>query len=348
MTGAGVRLHETAPSRVLIGPGARRSVPAEVERLRAERAFVVATRSAGQAADECLAALGRRAVGRFDGAVVHTPVHVTDEALDLVVQARADVVIAFGGGSATGLSKALSVRTGLPQVVVPTSYAGSEVTPVLGETRDGVKTTRRDPVILPRTVVYDPELTLSMPHGLTLTSALNALAHAVEALWAVDASAYTDALATEAISSVVQALPRVLEAPTGLSGREQLQAGAWLAGCCLAQTRMGLHHQLAHVLGGSFVLPHAELHALLLPHVTAYNLPAVPAVRERLARAVGGDPTDVLAALAAQHDGHRRLRDLDVPRDALGAVAERVTAAPYPNPAPVDVDSVTALLERAW
>ena len=354
MTGAGVHVHETAPARVLIGPGARRNVPSEVGRLGAERVFILATNSAARAADECRAELGSRAVGRFDGAVVHTPVHVTEAALDLVLASRADVVVAFGGGSATGLSKALSARTGLPQVVVPTTYAGSEVTPVLGETRDGVKTTRRDPAILPGTVVYDPELTLSMPRGLTLTSALNALAHAVEALWAVDASAYTDALATEAVSSIVQALSRVLDAPPGpagttdLAGREQLQAGAWLAGCCLAQTRMGLHHQLAHALGGSFDLPHAELHALLLPHVTAYNLPAAPAARERLARAVGGDPTEVLATLAARHDGARRLRDLDVPWDRLRAVAERVAAAPYPNPAPVDVDSVTGLLERTW
>lgn len=348
MTEGGVHLHETAPARVLIGPGARRSVPAEVERLQAERAFLVATRSPAQAVDECLAALGGRAVGRFDGAVVHTPVDVTEVALDLVATARADVVIAFGGGSATGLSKALSARTGLPQIIVPTSYAGSEATPILGETRGGVKTTRRDPAILPGTVVYDPELTLSMARGLTLTSALNALAHAVEATWAVDASAYTDALATEAVSSIVQALPRVLEAPRELAGRERLQAGAWLAGCCLAQTRMGLHHQLAHALGGSFDLPHAELHAILLPHVTAYNLPAAPAARERLARAVGGDPSVVLADLAAQHEGARRLRDLGVPREGLRIVAERVAAAPYPNPAPVDVESVTALLDQAW
>lgn len=348
MTEARMHVHETTPTRVLMGAGARRSVPAEVERLEAERAFVVATPSAAPSADECLAALGRRAVGRFDGAVVHTPLHVTEVALELVAAAGADVVVAFGGGSATGLSKALSARTGLPQVVVPTSYAGSEATPVLGETHDGVKTTRRDAAILPGTVVYDPELTLSMPRGLTLTSALNAVAHAVEATWAVDACAYTDALATEAVSSIVQALPRVLDAPTELAGRQRLQSGAWLAGCCLAQTRMGLHHQLAHVLGGAFDLPHAELHALLLPHVTAYNLPAAPAARERLARAVGGDPAEVLAALAGQHDGARRLRDLGVPRDHLRAVAERVAATPYPNPAPVDVDSVTALLERAW
>ncbi|WP_344255138.1 maleylacetate reductase [Terrabacter carboxydivorans] len=348
MTAAGVQVHETTAGRVLLGPGARRCVPSEVDRLRAERAFVVSTRSAAHHVDECLADLGSRAVGRFDGAVVHTPVHVTEEALALVLASRADVIVAFGGGSATGLSKAISARTGLPQVVVPTTYAGSEVTPVLGETRDGAKTTRRDPALLPDTVVYDPELTLSMPRGLTLTSALNALAHAVEATWAVDSSAYTDALATEAVSSITQALPLVLDSPTDLAARGRLHSGAWLAGCCLAQTRMGLHHQLAHALGGSFDLPHAELHALLLPHVTAYNLPAAPAARERLTRAVGDDPVQVLADLAAQHDGARRLRDLDVPRDALRAVAERVAAAPYPNPAPVDVDSVTGLLERAW
>ena len=341
-------IHETAPARVLVGPGARSCVPSEVQRLGAERPFIVATRSARQAADECVAALGRRATARFDHPAVHTPVAVTEQALRLAADAGSDVLIAFGGGSAIGLSKALSVRTGLPQIVAPTTYAGSEVTPVLGETTDGVKTTRRDPSILPGTVVYDPELTLSMPRGLTLTSALNALAHAVEATWAADASMLSDALATEAVSAIVHALPRVLETLDDLAARERLQSGAWLAGCCLAQTQMGLHHQLAHALGGTFDLPPAELHALLLPHVAAYNLPAAPAARDRLARAVGGYPTAVLAALAGAHDGARRLRDLDVPRDGLRQVAERVAAAPYPNPAPVDVDSVKALLEGAW
>jgi len=236
----------------------------------------------------------------------------------------------------------------MAQVAVPTTYAGSEVTPVLGETENGVKTTRRDPALVPGTVVYDPELTLSMPPGLTLTSSLNALAHAVEALWAPDATAVSDGLATEAVTGILESLPVVLGDPVATPGRERLQASAWLAGLCLAQTRMGLHHQLAHVLGGAFDLPHAETHAMLLPHVMAFNLTSAPRAEARLRRALAEDPVDTVAGLAAGYDGPRRLRDLGVPLDGLRDVAERVVADPYPNPRPLEVDEVSRLLERAW
>ena len=345
---APVIVHETTASRVLLGPGSRLAVPEEVDRIGGSRVLLVATRSASAAADELAAVLGERLRGRFDGPVVHTPVAVTVRAMGVVASSGPDVLVALGGGSAIGLTKAISARTGLPQVAVPTTYAGSEVTPVLGETEDGVKTTRRDPALAPGTVVYDPELTLSMPAGLTLTSALNALAHAVEALWAPNSTPVSDALATEAATGIPASLLAVLDAPDDLGARSRLQAAAWLAGLCLAQTRMGLHHQLAHALGGTFDLPHAELHAMLLPHVMAFNLPAAPAASARLARAVGGDPVAVVAGLAASYDGPRTLRELGVPRDEVSAVAERVVAAPYPNPRPLTVDSVQELLLAVW
>lgn len=343
-----VIVHETTSSRVVLGAGARHAVPSELERHDARRVLVVATRSASAAADELVAALGERAVARFDGAVVHTPVAVTDEALALARSADVDAVVTIGGGSAVGLGKALVARTGLPHVTMPTTYAGSEVTPVLGETQDGVKQTRRDPSLLPRTVVYDVELTLSMPVGLTLTSAVNALAHAVEALWAGSSTAVSDALATESARLILEALPGVLAAPDAVAGREALQQGAWLAGTCLASVPMGLHHQLAHALGGTFDLPHAELHTLLLAHVVRHNLPFAPAAAARLTAITGGDPAAAIAALAASYDGPRRLRDLGVPAEGLAAVADRVAAAPYPNPGPVDAPAVLEILRAAW
>jgi alcohol dehydrogenase class IV len=345
---ADVVVHQGVATRVLIGPGALRHVPSEVGRIGAQRVLLVTTPSAAAAGDALAAALGGRLAARFDGPRVHTPVDVTERALAIVTDHRADAVVAVGGGSAVGLGKALSARTGIPQVAVPTTYAGSEVTPVLGETRGGVKTTRRDPALAPGTVVYDPELTLSMPRGLTLTSALNALAHAVEALWAPDRTPVSDALATEAAHEIVAALPDVLADLGDVRARSRVQAGAWLAGTCLAQTRMGLHHQLAHALGGTFDLPHAELHAMLLPHVMDFDLPAAPDAAGRLERALGTDPVRVVRGLADAHEGARRLRELGVPRAALAGVAERVVAAPYPNPRPLDVTSVTGLLERAW
>jgi alcohol dehydrogenase class IV len=197
-------------------------------------------------------------------------------------------------------------------------------------------------------VVYDAELTLTMPPGLSLTSSLNALAHSVEALWAPDASALTDALATESAEGILSVLAEVLADPAGLPARQRLQSAAWLAGLCLAQTRMGLHHQLAHALGGTFDLPHADLHALLLAHVMRFNLPAAPKAAARLERITGTDPVAVVSGLAGSYKGPTTLRALGVPRDRLRAVAERVVAEPYPNPRPLAVADITGLLEEAW
>ncbi|WP_432969036.1 maleylacetate reductase [Dactylosporangium sp. CA-233914] len=337
-------VYETLPCRVVTGPGARREIPGEVERLGARRVLLVATGSARAAADELAAALGARCAARFDRPAVHTPVEVTAEAFAAARTAGTDAVVAIGGGSAVGLAKALAARSGMPQLAVPTTYAGSEVTPVLGETERGVKTTRRDPALAPGTVVYDPELTVSMPPGLTRASALNALAHAVEALWASDATAVTDALATESATLILATLPEVLAEPGALPARTRLQQAAWLAGLCLAQTRMGLHHQLAHVLGGAFGLPHAALHALLLPHVLAFNLPFAEPAAARLTRIAGPDPAAAVAALAPP----TRLRDLGVPHSGLREVAERIVAAPYANPRRFALDDLLGLLDGAW
>lgn len=343
-----VVVHETAASRVVLGAGARHVVPDEMDRLGASRVLVVATRSARAVGDEVATALGERAVARFDRAVVHTPVAVTEQAMEVARSGAVDAVLTIGGGAAVGLGKAVVARSGVAHLAVPTTYAGSEVTPVLGETQDGVKQTRRDAALLPATVVYDVELTLALPTGLTLTSAVNALAHAVEALWAPNATPVSDALATESAGLILGALPTVLGAPTDVSARTALQQGAWLAGTCLATAQMGLHHQLAHVLGGTFDLPHAELHAMLLAPVMRHNLAFAPRAAERLRRITGGDPADRVAALAASYDGPTRLRDLGVARERLAAAAERVASSPYPNPGPVAADAVLGVLHAAW
>jgi Alcohol dehydrogenase, class IV len=344
----GIRVHTTLPVRVLIGPGARHEIPAEVRRLGARQVIVVATPSAGPATDELVSDLGPLFGARFDRPVVHTPVAVTAEAMQLVESTGADLVLAIGGGSAIGLGKAISSRTGMPQIAVPTTYAGSELTPTLGETADGVKTTRRDPALAPGTVVYDPELTLSLPARLTLTSVMNALAHAVEALWAPDASAVSDAVATGAAEMILTDLPGSLATLSDVSARARLQEASWLAGLALAQTSMGLQHQLAHVLGAAYDLPHAELHTILLPHVMAYNLPGAPRAAARLARITGADPVSVVSQLTRTVDGPANLAELGVPRADLVDLARRTVAAPYPNPRPVDLDAVTHILTQAW
>jgi alcohol dehydrogenase class IV len=341
-------VHETISRRVLIGPGSLAAVPDEVDRLGGARVLLLSTRSASRAAGTVGDALGGRVALSFDQPVAHTPVSVTHELLAELGPRGIDVIVAIGGGSAVGLSKAVAARTDVPQLVVPTTYAGSEQTPVLGETENGVKTTRRDLALVPGTVVYDPELTVSMPAGLTLTSALNAVAHAVEALWAQDATPVSDALATEAADLILGTLPQVLSDPVDVAPRARLQSGAWLAGLCLSQTQMGLHHQLAHTLGGMFDLPHAELHSLLLAHVMRFNLPYASRAADRLTRILGDDPAAVVEGLAHSHDGAVTLRELGVPRHGLELTAGRVVASPYPNPRPVEHDSLRVLLQTAW
>ena len=345
---AAVAVHETLATRVLLGRGSSERIADEAARLGARRALLVAAPSAADSADRAAEALGQRLAARFDRPAPHTPVAVTAEVMQLIGAGGADCVVGIGGGSAIGLAKAVSARTGASQIAVPTTYSGSEATPVLGETEQGVKTTRRDPALAPGTIIYDPDLTLAMPVGLTRTSAVNALAHAVEALWAPETTPVTRALATEAANGILEALPDVLVAPEDPQARERLQSAAWLAGSCLAQARMGLHHQLAHALGGTFDLPHAELHTMLLPHVMAFNRRSAPAAFDRLARSAGPDPVAAVADLARGYDGPRTLAELGVAREQLRGIAERVVAGPYPNPRPLTVDAVAELLDELW
>ncbi len=269
----------------------------------------------------------------FDGAVMHTPVEVTEQALAVLREAAADCLVAVGGGSTTGLSKALALRTDLPQVILPTTYAGSEVTPVLGETRDGRKVTQSSAAILPETVVYDIAFTSTLRVGMSVTSGVNAMAHAVEALYSADANPVTDGQALEAISRIARALPRLADDPTDPGARADLLHAAWLAGTCLATVGMGLHHKLCHTLGGSFDLPHAETHTVVLPHAMAYNAAAAPDAMRRIAEALGtADAPSGVHDLIASLGGPTSLRDLGMPESDLAKAAELAAATP-PEPA---------------
>ncbi|WP_410627485.1 maleylacetate reductase and hydroxyquinol 1,2-dioxygenase domain-containing protein [Amycolatopsis sp. cmx-8-4] len=253
------------PVRVVFG--SLDDVGAEAGRLGLGRVLLVAGPRYG---DRAAAALGPRLAARFEEAAMHTPVDVTERALKVVADHGVDGVVAVGGGSATGLAKAIALRTDLPQLIVPTTYAGSELTSVLGETTDGHKITQRSPKVRPEVVLYDVGLTLSLPVATSAASGINALAHAVEARYAPDANPMTDLLAAEAIRLLKDALPRIVADPSDVDARTAALRGAWLAGSCLDSVSMGLHHKLCHHLGGKFGLPHAETHAVLLPHVMAH------------------------------------------------------------------------------
>ena len=256
------------PVRVLFGRGTLGALGDEARRLGMRRVLLVGTpRHAGRAEE----VLGSLLAARFEDPVMHTPVDVTERALKVVAEHDVDGVVAVGGGSATGLSKAIALHTDLPQLVVPTTYAGSELTAVLGQTADGRKTTQTNPKVRPETVLYDVDLTLGLPVPLSAASGLNALAHAVEARYAPDANPVTDLLANEAVRLLTSALPRIARDPSDVDARTDALRGAYLAGTCLDAVRMGLHHRLCHLLGGKFGLPHAETHAVLLPYVMAHQ-----------------------------------------------------------------------------
>tara|TARA_B100000767_G_scaffold120400_1_gene114742 strand:+ start:2334 stop:3386 length:1053 start_codon:yes stop_codon:yes gene_type:complete len=335
--------------RVLFGVGVRNTVADEVRRLGCSRALILSTPPKSSSALDLAAALNDMSAGVFSRAAMHTPVEVTEDALRHVQEINADCIVAIGGGSTTGLGKAIAHRTGLPQIVIPTTYAGSEATPILGQTEDGVKTTLTDRKVLPEVILYDPELVATLPVGMTVTSALNAMAHAAEALYARDKSEDSNQLAIDGLTSFVKSLPKVLQDPEDLAAREETQRGAWACGAVLGRVGMALHHKLCHTLGGSFDLPHAETHAIILPHAIHYNAQAVPGLLAPLTDLLGGSsPGMALWQFAKSMGAPLALRVLGLQVQDLDRVVEIATRNPYWNPREVTADGIRALLEKAW
>jgi len=340
--------YNAQPCRVVFGSGTTAAIADEVARLERSRVLLLGGDRVADAAATIHDALGSLVVARFDDAAMHTPTDVTARALEIAKAHAVDCIVSVGGGSTTGLSKALAARAGYDQVIVPTTYAGSEVTAVLGETEDGVKTTRSSAEILPEVVVYDVDLTLGLPADLSLTSAINALAHAVEALYSPEANPVIDGMALQAIGSITRALPAVMDEPGDRAARAELLQAAWLAGTCLASVGMGLHHKLCHTLGGSFGLPHAPTHTVVLPHAMAYNASAAAAPMAAMAEAMRvPDAAAGVFDLVSTLGGPTSLADLGFAREDIERAAELATAKPYPNPRELTRDGIAALLADA-
>jgi maleylacetate reductase len=341
-------VYQAAPMRVLFGSGRLADLGAELERLGIQRALILTTPHQKEQGNEIAAMVRDRAAGVYSGATMHTPIAVTEQAMEQVALLRADGVVAVGGGSTIGLAKAIAMRTNLPQIVVPTSYASSEMTPILGETSDGVKTTRSDPKILPETVIYDVELTRTLPAAFAVTSGINAIAHAVEALYARDSNPVIFLMAEEGIRLLAGALSRLV-AGDDADARDDALRGAWLCGACLGAVGMSLHHKLCHTLGGAFDLPHAETHTIVLPHAMAYNAPAVSVAASRVARALGAeDAAQGLFDLAQGLGAKLALRDLGMPRDGVERAADLAVKNAYWNPRALERDAIRDLIARAW
>ena len=342
-------VYNALPSRVIFGSGTISKLKSEIERAGCQRALLLSTPEQADALSEIAASLGPLAAGTFTQAAMHTPTNVTDRALTKVREYGADCTVSFGGGSSTGLGKAIALRTDLTQIVVPTTYAGSEVTQIIGETKDGVKVTQRTLKVLPEIVIYDVDFTLSLPQRLSVTSGTNAIAHAVEALYAEDRNPVISMMAEQAIGAMGRALPAIVSDPGNRDARAEALYGAWLCGVCLGSVGMALHHKLCHVIGGTFDLPHADTHTVILPYAMAYNAKAAPEADSAVARALGGpDGTSALVALAERLGSPRSLKSLGMPEAGIDRAADLAAQNPYWNPKPIEHGAVRALIAAAW
>jgi maleylacetate reductase len=342
-------VHDTLPQRVRFGSGeAAASLRHEIDGLGAGRVMLIASKNTMHLAAEIAAEVP--VALRHDEVVMHVPVEVANRAREAAARSDVDALVSVGGGSTTGLAKAIAMTTGLPIVAVPTTYAGSEATPVWGLTEGASKTTGTDLRVLPKAVVYDAALTTSLPVDLSVASGLNALAHCVDSMWAPNADPINAALAAEGIRSLAAGLPRVVADPGGLEGREHALYAAYLSAVAFASAGSALHHKICHVLGGKYNLPHAQTHATVLPYVLAFNGPAAPDAERRIAAAFGSATAiGGLQALKEQLRAPHALRDYGFAEDSIDEAADAIlSSVPPSNPRPVTVDDLGTLLRAAW
>ncbi len=336
------------PDRVVFGAGAEASVADLLEELGARRVLLIAQARHTDGAERIARALGDRAAGVFVTEVPQVPAEVADAAIERARSAGVDWVLAHGGGTPIGIAKAIALALPVQIAAVPTTYAGSERTNVWGVTRDGRKTTGRDDRVRPRLVVYDPALTLGLDRALSIDSLFNALAHSLEALYATDATAVARAAAEASLEPLIAGIRRVAAAPGDLEGRALALRGAALASSALDGASMGLHHKLAHVLGGSFGTPHARTHATLVPYTFGFNAPAAPDTVRTLHRAWGSDdPAGFLYDLQRELGLATSLRGLQLTEAQLPGLVDEVLEQRYPNPRPLDRAALLELLEDA-
>jgi len=340
----------TAPAaRVLFGSGTRAALANEIRTLACRRALILSTPPQRSDAAQLASDVGELAAGIFSDATMHTPVDVTERAVARAQEVAADCVVAIGGGSSVGLAKAIALNTDLPQIVLPTTYAGSEATSILGQTAGNEKRTLRSAKVQPEVIIYDVDLTLTLSTDQTAVSGINAIAHAIEALYAQDGNPVTSMLAEEGIRRFARSLPKLVASPSDREARSDALYAAWLCGTCLNAVSMGLHHKLCHTLGGMFDLPHAETHTVILPHAAAYNAPAAPEALQCAARALGADDAAAgLFDLATRLGAPTSLSALGLKRSDLDEAANAAVITPYPNPRPLALPAIRELLGKAF
>lgn len=351
------------PSRVIFGAGSLQHLAREIDLLGAKRALVLSTPEQRASAEMIADLLGNKAAGVFDRAVMHVPIETAREARQMALLLGADCAIAIGGGSTTGLGKAIALDSGLPILAIPTTYAGSEMTPIYGITEGGLKKTGKDARVLPRTTIYDPDLSMSLPIGLSVTSGINAIAHACEGLYAVDSNPIMDLMACEGIAALARALPVIANTSNPVraepvealrQARSDALYGAWLCGTVLGNVGMALHHKLCHTLGGSFNLPHAEVHTIVLPHALAYNQAAAPKAMQKIAKALGVYESNNTTApqaiwdLAYSNGAPTSLAAIGLQESDLDKACDIAMQNQYANPRPLERVALKKLFQDAF
>ena len=337
------------PARILFAEGAISRTQEMIGALGCKSALVLCTPEQVKQAEALAASLGGSCAGVYSNATMHTPVAVTADALKAFGRNQADCTVAIGGGSTTGLGKAMSHRIGQSQIVIPTTYAGSEVTPILGQTENNAKTTIKAAALQPDIVIYDPELTYGLPKAMTITSGLNAIAHAVEALYAKDRNPISSLMAAEGATAMIEALPEIASNASSVTGRRKALYGAWLCGSVLGTVGMALHHKLCHTLGGMFDLPHAQTHAIVLPHALAFNEVAVPDLLKPIATALNSDTAGFgLYNFSKRIDAPLSLEALGMPQDGIANAAKSAVQNSYWNPRPFDQQQIQRIIDNAF
>ncbi len=341
--------YQTSPARIMFGPDGISKVSFAADELGCERLLVLSTKQQNKTATEIAETLGSLCAGVHASAVMHTPVSVTEDAVEVVTKLQVDGLLSIGGGSTIGLGKAIALRTDLPQIVIPTTYAGSEVTPILGQTENGNKTTLRSAKVLPEVVIYDPKMTYSLPKAMSITSGINAIAHAIEALYAQDKNPVSTMMAVDGATALIDALPRIAIDQHDAQAREKALYGSWLCGTVLGNVGMALHHKLCHTLGGMFDLPHAETHTVLLPHAVTYNEKQVPEALMPVANALNANSAGTgLFEFSQKLKAPTSLRELGMPEHGIDLAARQAMANPYWNPRELEHDAIRQLISNAY
>lgn len=344
-------IYNGLPSRVIFGNGFRAKVAEEVQLLNIKKPMVICTPFQLEQAQEISDYLAAFSPVIYDQAVMHVPVETVNHALKVVVEHGIDGFVCIGGGSTIGLAKALALELETPILAIPTTFAGSEMTPVWGKTADGVKTTGRNVVVLPKTVIYDPELTYTLPPHIAGPSGINAMAHAVEGLYSEQRNPIISLMAEEGIRALGASLPQVMSEPENHEARSNALYGAWLCSTVLGNVGMALHHKLCHTLGGSFNLPHGDVHKVVLPYATWYNREHAPYAMQAIGRALNVSPEKAPSAiyqLSKKLPGPMSLKELGMTEVDIEKAAELASLNPYYNPRPVVKDDIRQILDMAF